>query len=155
MPRHRLALTAALSIVLIGSFVPLVGPNLIAGTPQPQPVDSDVLLVGVDQVTSPRLIPESKVQPSYPADMLAARIEGSVMLQAIIDESGYVTDLELLRASPDDYPSMVESAMEAVRQWRYEPAEQHGEPVRVYFTVVIQFRLHSDSDGKDGDEESI
>jgi len=60
----------------------------------------------------------------------------------LIDERGLVEEIEVLRNSQPDHPALADSASEAVRQWRYEPATKAGEPVSVYFTVFVEFKLH-------------
>ena len=79
-----------------------------------------------------------RVRPEYPAIALRARLEGHVVLQAVVGERGDVEDVEVLRASSEVFAA---PAIEAVRHWRYRPALQNGRPVRVYFTVRVDFRL--------------
>lgn len=114
--------------------------EILIGTPEPPP-PSGPLLAGVGDVTNPKLIEESKLQPEYPELARVARLEGNVILQAIIHADGSVGELEILRCNR---PSMgfEESAINAVKQWRYEPATQNGRPVEVYFTVFVEFKLH-------------
>jgi protein TonB len=78
-----------------------------------------------------------RVEPDYPAAAIATRLQGRVIRQAVISSDGEVEDVKVLRSSPffDD------AAVEAVRQWRYEPARHRGRPVAVYFTVQVDFRL--------------
>jgi len=70
-----------------------------------------------------------------------ARLEGNVILQAIIRSDGSVGNVEVLRTNR---PSMgfEDAAISAVSQWRYKPALQNGRPVEVYFTVFVDFKLH-------------
>ena len=114
--------------------------EILIGDPEPPP-PTGPLLAGVGDVTNPKLIPETKVQPEYPELARVARLEGNVILQAIINADGSVGDLEVLRCNR---PSMgfEEAAMSAVKEWRYEPATQNGRPVEVYFTVFVEFKLH-------------
>ena len=101
---------------------------------------------GTGDVTNPTLIVESKVEPVFPESLLEAGIGGHVILQAVIDETGSVDDLTVLRANPPDQPDMVDSALDAVQQWRYAPATRHGKPVAVYFTIFIDSSLHEKDD---------
>jgi periplasmic protein TonB len=78
-----------------------------------------------------------KVQPPYPALAKAARIEGSVVLKAIIDKEGNITDLQLVSG----HPMLVPAAIEAVRQWKYKPYLLNGQPVEVETTVTVIFTL--------------
>jgi TonB family protein len=98
------------------------------------------LLAGVGDVTNPVLIPASKVGPVYPEDAKVERVEGIVILQAVVFHDGTVGDIELLRANRPNM-GFEDAAIEAVRQWRYEPAIQDGVPVDVYFTIFIDFSL--------------
>jgi TonB family protein len=100
-----------------------------------------ILLAHADGVTMPVLIPETKVSPGYPEEARKNGIRGRVILQAIVDRAGTVSDVEVLNSEPEDYQPFIESAIDAVQQWRYEPATRDGEPVDVYFTLKIQFAL--------------
>lgn len=99
-------------------------------------------LAGAADVTQPRLLPESKVDPVYPDSLRREGVSGHVILQALIGEDGLVEEIEVLQNSQPDHPALADSASEAVRQWRYEPATKSGEPVSVYFTVFVEFKLH-------------
>jgi TonB family protein len=79
-----------------------------------------------------------KVQPAYSELAKQARIQGTVRLQAIISRDGRVTQLEVLSG----HPLLVQSALEAVRQWRYRPTLLYGEPREVTTTVDVAFRLN-------------
>ena len=70
-----------------------------------------------------------------------ARLEGNVILQAIIHSDGSVGDVEVLRTNRPNM-GFEEAAIQAVTQWRYQPALQNGRPVEVYFTVFVEFKLH-------------
>lgn len=113
--------------------------ELAIGTPEAPP-SSGIALAGAGGVSLPRLIPESKVEPDFPEAARIARVEGHVILQAVIRKDGTVGDLELLRCDRPDL-GFEESAMAAVRQWRYDPARLNGRPVDVFFTVFVSFDL--------------
>ena len=91
-------------------------------------------------MTFPVLIPESKVAPDYPELPRKVRIDGRVILEAVIRSDGVVSEVRVLQVRPPDL-GFEEAAIGAIRQWRYEPARQHGRPVDVYFTVVVTFEL--------------
>jgi TonB family protein len=74
--------------------------------------------------------------------MRAGRIEGKVLLQAVIDEMGKVVDVEVLRSSQQE--ALDVAASDAVRQWRYKPAQKDGKAVKVLFTVVVHFSVAGD-----------
>lgn len=78
------------------------------------------------------------VEPTYPAGMVHARASGRVILEIVIRRDGCVEDIEVLRSG--GYPFDMD-AMWAVSQWRYEPARLRGSPVKVYMTVVVDFKM--------------
>jgi protein TonB len=116
--------------------------EILIGVPTP-PAPSEApgpLLAGTGGVTNPVLIPESKIKPEYPELARLARLEANVILQAVIGCDGTVHDARVLRCTQASL-GFEESAIAAVRQWRYEPATQDGRPVEVYFTVFVEFSL--------------
>ncbi len=80
-----------------------------------------------------------KVQPLYPEAARRARLQGRVILRAVIGTGGDVEGVEVLSASE---PLFKEAAVVAVKEWKYRPARHHGIPVAVYFTVTVSFVLH-------------
>jgi TonB family protein len=76
--------------------------------------------------------------PVYPDQARADRIQGVVILQAAIDETGQVQDVTVLKGLPG---GLTEAAIEAVRNWEFAPALQEGEPVPVVYNLTINFRL--------------
>ena len=83
------------------------------------------------------------VNPIYPPIPLAARKEGLVILEALIAEDGTVRDVEVLRRAP----LFEESAIAAVRQWRFSPTLLNGEPVPIVMTVTVGFMLGDEVPG--------
>ena len=77
------------------------------------------------------------VRPVYPPLAKQARISGTVRLHAIIAKDGSVIQLEVVQG----HPLLVQSALDAVRQWRYQPTLLNGEPVEVDTTVDVVFSL--------------
>jgi periplasmic protein TonB len=75
--------------------------------------------------------------PIYPALAQAARQEGVVILETIIDARGAVEKVHVLRG----YPLLDQAAIDAVRQWRFTPALLNGQPVPVVMTVTVNFSL--------------
>jgi protein TonB len=78
------------------------------------------------------------VRPVYPPLAKQARISGTVRLHAIIAKDGSVIQLEVL---PGGHPLLIQAALDAVRQWRYQPTLLNGEPVEVDTTVDVVFSL--------------
>jgi len=78
-----------------------------------------------------------KVQPAYPALARSARIQGTVVLQAVIGKQGTIEDLRVLTG----HPMLAPAAIDAVRQWRYRPYVLNGEPVEVETQITVNFSL--------------
>jgi len=79
----------------------------------------------------------ASVPPVYPEIARAARAEGTVVLEATIDETGRVRNVRVLRS----VPLLDEAAMAAVRQWRYRPTLLNGVAVPVLLNVTVTFTL--------------
>ena len=78
-----------------------------------------------------------KTMPVYPPIAKAARVQGTVVLQATISKQGTIQDLKVISG-----PAMLqEAALDAVRQWRYKPYLLNNEPVEVETTVNVIFTL--------------
>ena len=77
------------------------------------------------------------VQPVYPQMAIAARIEGTVILQAVIDEKGRVRELRVLRG----HPLLDDAAIQAVKKWQFTPTLLNGTTVAVVMTVTVAFML--------------
>ncbi len=86
-------------------------------------------------VKQPTLI--KKVDPIYPAEARKNGVQGVVILEAKIDESGRVIDVMILRS----VPQLNQAAVDALKQWVYEPMKIDGKPTKVFFTVTVRFQL--------------
>jgi TonB family protein len=92
------------------------------------------LPVGGD-VVSAKLI--KSVPPIYPAAARTQRVGGDVKIDALIDVSGNVSTMKVLSG-----PTMLhQAAMNALKQWKYEPAKLDGNATPMHLTVIVQFRL--------------
>lgn len=78
-----------------------------------------------------------QVQPVYPPLARTARIQGTVVLAAVISKAGAMEDLRVLRG----HPMLVGAAIEAVRQWRYRPYILNDEPIEVETQITVNFTL--------------
>jgi len=94
-----------------------------------------VFRVGGD-VLAPAAI--KRVEPDYSKQALKAKLQGTVLVQIIIDEAGMPTHLTVLRSLG---LGLDEKALEAVKQWRFSPATKGGKPVAVLATIEVNFRL--------------
>jgi TonB family protein len=79
------------------------------------------------------------VRPVYPASMREAGLEGLVPIEAIIGREGLVQSVRVLTAAV--HPDFAQAAMDAVRQWRFDPTLLNGKAVEVVMTVSIEFGL--------------
>jgi protein TonB len=80
-----------------------------------------------------------KIEPQYPPLARAARVQGDVVLSAVIDTNGQITNLQLVSG----HPMLVPAAIAAVKQWRYKPYLLNGQPVEVETTITVIFSLSS------------
>ena len=78
-----------------------------------------------------------RVQPTYPPLARSARIQGQVVLAAIISKEGRIENLRVLAG----HPMLVRAALEAVSQWRYRPYILNSEPVEVETQITVNFSL--------------
>jgi periplasmic protein TonB len=78
-----------------------------------------------------------RVQPQYPPLARQARIQGLVVLRAMISREGKIENVQVISG----HPMLVKSAMDAVLQWRYRPYYLNGEPVEVETQVTVNFTL--------------
>ena len=78
-----------------------------------------------------------RVQPEYPPLAKAARIQGEVLVRAVIAKDGSIENLRVLSG----HPMLVPAALNAIRQWRYRPYFLNGEPVEVETQVTVNFVL--------------
>ena len=77
------------------------------------------------------------VAPQYPPEAGRARIEGTVVLMAVIGKDGTVKDVRI----ENGLPILAQAAIDAVKQWRYRPYMIDGEPVEVDSRITINFTL--------------
>ncbi|HXZ27614.1 MAG TPA: TonB family protein [Terriglobales bacterium] len=78
-----------------------------------------------------------QVQPVYPPMAKMARVQGTVVLQAVISKEGTIENLRVVSG----HPMLIQSALDAVKQWRYKPYLLSGEPVEVDTQITVNFNL--------------
>jgi len=105
-----------------------------AAPPPPKVAPSRIRQGG--NVQAAKLI--NRVHPGYPPLARQTRISGTVRLHAIIGKDGTVRELTL----ESGHPLLVQAALDAVRQWRYQPTLLNGEPVEVDTTIDVIFSLN-------------
>jgi len=123
-----------------GVFGGLAGQGIMVGTPvaalpPPPKATAPVRIKQGGNVTAASIISQTK--PVYPALARQARIQGNVVLHAIIDKDGDVAQLEVVSG----HPLLVQSALDAVKQWRYKPTLLNGDPVEVDTTITVTFTM--------------
>ena len=110
-----------------------LGGNFADTTNQPAAPAAPVALGG--EVRPARMI--SSVPPIYPAMAKSQHVAGDVRVDALVDANGRVITMKVVAG-----PSLLhQAAMDALRQWKYQPATLNGKPVPMHLTVTIQFRL--------------
>jgi periplasmic protein TonB len=110
--------------------------GMTAGPPPPPPPPKAPQRIRVGgQVEAAKLI--YKPTPEYPPLAKMARIQGTVRLEAVIAKDGTIQDLKVLSG----HPLLVKSALDAVKQWRYQPTLLNGEPVEVVTEIDVNFTL--------------
>jgi len=105
-----------------------------SAAPPPPKVTPKRITVG-GNVQAAHLV--NRVQPVYPPLARQTRISGTVKLHAIIGKNGAVEQLQVVSG----HPLLVQAALDAVRQWRYQPTLLNGEPVEVDTEIDVIFSL--------------
>jgi len=104
-------------------------------TTPPQTGASQRIKVG-GSVTAARLVRQAK--PVYPAELQQLGVQGSVVMSAIISKNGTVLN-PVVRNTVD--PRLAQAALDAVKQWVYQPALLNGEPIETLTTITLDFQL--------------
>jgi TonB family protein len=130
MRRHFVALLAA-----TGLSVSFAGAQEKTEPPAQQAPAKRIAVVRVVRSDIEEAVLINKVEPKYPGTARAARISGVVQLRALIAKDGAVTNLMVISG----HPLLAEAAIDAVRQWRYQPTRLNGNPVEVEMTIDVSF----------------
>jgi protein TonB len=118
-----------------GSMGGVLG-GMLSSTPVAIPKAATPQRVRVSQGVSQGMLIR-KVQPTYPPLARQARIQGTVVLQALIGKDGAIENLHVASG----HPMLTGAALEAVKGWRYKPYYLNGEPVEVETTINVIFSL--------------
>jgi len=123
----RKFVTLAVLIIAIGILPALAGE-----------VSTTLVHPGVDGVTPPQVKAKSRIQPYYPATARASRALGTVVIAAAVLQDGKVGETRVVSC---DHPNVgfEESALAAVKRWKFSPATKDGQPVDSYTFVHMQF----------------
>jgi protein TonB len=103
-------------------------------TPQVRP-RQELLRVGGD-VKAPIVI--HRIEPVYTRDALKSRVAGIGIVEAVIDRTGHVSQVNVLKPLPF---GLDRAAVDAVKQWTFRPATLNGKPVNVIFHLTLPFKL--------------
>ena len=114
----------------------ILGGMISAAPPPPPPPPPERVRVG-GQVQAAKLAAQPK--PTYPPLARQARIQGTVRLEAVISKDGTIEELKVVSG----HPLLIQSALDAVKQWRYQPTLLNGVPVEVITTIDVNFTLGS------------
>jgi len=120
------------------SFDPNAFPLPIGGTRPVMPVVAATQAVHPLRISN--MLPGSlvhRVEPVYPAPARNARIQGPVVLEAVISKAGTIENLRLVSG----HPLLVAAAIDAVRQWRYKPYILNEEAIEVEMQITVNFVL--------------
>ena len=110
--------------------------SIISAVPQSVPQLAPPKVVRVSSGVSTGMLIR-KATPNYPPLARQARVQGSVMLEAVISTEGTIEGLKVISG----HPMLVPAAVEAVKQWRYKPYLLNGNPVEVETTITVIFSL--------------
>ena len=119
-----------------GEVTPSISPPLPPPAPPPPPpiTKAEPIRRG-GNVQAANLI--YQVNPVYPVLARQARVQGVVVMEAVINKSGSIESLHVLTG----HPLLNQAALDAVKQWKYRPTMLNGEPVEVITTVTVIFSL--------------
>jgi general secretion pathway protein A len=112
---------------------PIPGSTLLeTSTPGPTPPVANI----PNHLEPPKLL--SSPPPSYPSVARSTNVSGSVLIDAVVDETGKIGDMRVLSGNP----VLRQAAMESLRMWKYEPARLNGQPTLAHVQVRMNFSLH-------------
>lgn len=137
--RSRVGIVCWLLMAVTSLSLPACGgsvSNPVA--PSTQPAQSLIVYEPGDGVTLPTLVRE--VKPSYTAQALAARIQGAVLLSAVVLSNGVVGEVTVVRSLDTQY-GLDSQAVRATKQWLFDPGTKDGLPVAVRVTIEMSFTI--------------
>jgi TonB family protein len=90
----------------------------------------------ISHTTEPKVI--HSVRPEYTKEAFDAKLQGTVIVSALVDVGGVPTGLQVIRGLGK---GLDQKAVECVHQWRFSPGSSHGEPIPVKVQIEVIFRL--------------
>ena len=121
---------------LVGGAIGGTG-TAVPSSPPPLPQPTKRVVRAGSLFKAPRQI--YSVNPEYPTLARQTHIQGTVVVDAVIDEKGNVVQARVVSG----HPLLMDAALKAVLQWKYEPTSLNGQPVSVQLQVQVNFRLNS------------
>jgi TonB family protein len=117
---------------------------IVESEPEGAQAGGNPFLGGAYPTNTPGLVPPEvirRVQPRYTSDAMRAKIQGVVILQAVVDASGRVGSTRVVE-SLDPHFGLDHEANIAANQWLFRPATLNGQPVPAVITLTLEFKLH-------------
>ena len=136
---RRIAIVAACVMVGVATCASALALRMeVRSGAAAQPVNNANKTDGPDEITYPVLVYQT--QPVYPAQAKADKntLNGSCVVSMTVDEEGVPTDLHIVKSLRADYD---QSALDAVREWRFKPAQKNGRPVVTEIKTEIHFEI--------------
>ncbi|HEV7507077.1 MAG TPA: TonB family protein [Thermoanaerobaculia bacterium] len=124
-PASRTILTA---LLLLSLAMPAISQEMPKAEGPPYRVGGEI--------TRPEII--SSTRPIYTELARRARVMGTVIVEAVIDEHGDVTDAKVLKGLP---MGLDQAAVNAIKAWKFRPATREGQPVPVYYVLTVNFQV--------------
>jgi protein TonB len=109
---------------------------ILASRPQPPPVEEKPIVKRIHSSVNPATL-VYRVEPVFPALLRQIHRSGKVELHAIIATDGSIQSLEVVSGDP----LCVQSALDAVRQWRYRPTLLNGQPVEIDTSITVLYNV--------------
>ena len=129
--------TATTATETTASAAPAPEPVAPIQAPFPQPIAGPEIYSAVPLGgTQPEEL--ERVLPRYPPLARRAGIQGPVVVRGVVRKDGRIDDVEVIKDLPY---GLGDAAREAVSRWRFRPATYNGQPIDVYYTVTVNFRL--------------
>lgn len=134
MTRRRLAVSLAIALLVAGTATSAA----VAAFPMSGSSGQTVVYEPGDGVSLPVVVSETK--PQYTAAAMEQRIQGSVWMDVVVDETGDVSDVKVSKSLDAEY-GLDNEAVAAAYKWKFKPGMKDGKPVRVRVVVEMTFTL--------------
>ncbi len=143
--KHQFVIAAVVILVGAGSFLPLpiqagdMCKEAGAAKAGAGSESAEEAKIDVDRMP----VPTGTVQPKYPEKARKAGVQGMVILKVKVSDTGSVAAVQV-EEGVEGHAELDEAAVEAVKQWRFEPAQKDGKPVAIEVQIPVKFRLSDD-----------